>query len=151
MSKIYVGIRPISLGRPHNFSSPPSSTTSYSLKNHCNPPPLLLHHHRTKHHQCRGPHLAPLPHVNCCLCCDGGDSGVPVVSRLPHPHPCCQSVVHCCHRMSLRPGRRTYSCTIFAVLAPCWVAALLVTFLLHQTQSTTHCCHHCTPPPLCQS
>ena len=50
-SKIYVGIGTISLGRPHYSSSPPSSTTSYSLKHLCNHPPLLLHHHRTKRHQ----------------------------------------------------------------------------------------------------
>ncbi len=71
--------------------------------------------------------------------------------QLPHPHLCCQSAVHCCHRKSIHPGRRMSSRAIFVVFAPRWAAALLVTFLLHQTQSTTHRHHHCTPPPLCQS
>ncbi len=84
MSIIYVEINTISLGRPHYSSSPPSSTTSYSLKHLCNPPHLLLHHHHAKRHQCQVPHLAPLPHVNCCLCCDGGHNGVPP-SRRPSP------------------------------------------------------------------
>ncbi len=46
MSKIYVGISTISLGCPHYSFSPPSSTTSYSLKHTHNPLPLLLHHLR---------------------------------------------------------------------------------------------------------
>ncbi len=51
MSKIYVAISTISLGRPHYSSSPPSSTTSYSLEHLCNPPTCLLHYHCTKRHQ----------------------------------------------------------------------------------------------------
>ena len=89
--------------------------------------------------------------VICVVTVAGGRSGVPVVSRLPHPHLCRQSVVHCCHRMSIHPGRRTSSRAIFVVFAPRWAAASLVTFLLHQTQSTAHRRHHRTPPPLCRS
>ena len=89
--------------------------------------------------------------VICVVTVACGHSGVPVVSQLHHPHLCRQSVVHCCHRMSIHPGRHTSSCAIFVVFAPRWAAASLVTFLLHQTQSTMHRCHHCTPPPLCRS
>jgi len=89
--------------------------------------------------------------VICVVTVAGGRSGVPVVSRLPHPHLCRQSVVHCCHRMSIHPGRHTSSRAILVVFAPRWVAASLVTFLLHQIQSTTHCRHHRTPPLLCRS
>jgi hypothetical protein len=64
------------------------------------------------------------------------------------PTPTGVSVTHTLlllsYRMSLRPGRRTSSCTIFVVFAPHWAAASLVTFLLPQTQSTTHRHHHCT-------
>ena len=64
---------------------------------------------------------------------------------------CCWSIVHCCRRAPLGPGRHTLSCVIFVIFAPCWAAAFLVVFLLYWMQSTMHCHHHRTPPPLCRS
>ena len=49
---------------------------------------------------------------------------------------CCQSVIHCCCRVSLRLGRHP-PYPIFVVFTPRWTAASMGAFLLHQMQSAT--------------
>ncbi len=70
-------------------------------------------HTHTKWHQCRGPYLVPLPHVNCCLCCDGAIApSIATIAVYPH-HRC---AVHC---------RRHHCIAIALAVLALFLAALI--------------------------